>query len=142
MNWIVFAIIAPLFLSGYQALSKLLPKKTPVFLVSFYIYALATLFFLILHLIGSSNKSFSLNLKYAPIVIGIAAFLTIANYSIVKAYTLGAPQSSFSAIFNPLYIIFGLFLGVIIWQEKLNLYQALGVALSLIGMMLVIYFKK
>ncbi len=142
MNWIVFAIIAPLFLSGYQALSKLLPKKTPVFLVSFYIYALATLFFLILHLIGSSNKSFSLSFKYAPIVIGIAAFLTIANYSIVKAYTLGAPQSSFSAIFNPLYIIFGLFLGVIIWQEKLNLYQALGVALSLIGMMLVIYFKK
>jgi drug/metabolite transporter (DMT)-like permease len=59
-----------------------------------------------------------------------------------KAYSLGAPQSSFTAIFNPLYIVYGVLFGLIIWHEKLNIYQVAGMGLSILGILLMVYFKK
>lgn len=81
-------------------------------------------------------------MKTLWIVVGIGLCVSLANYSIIKAYSLGAPQSAFSSIFNPLYIIFGILFGIIIWHEKLNAQQVVGIGLSLVGMLLIIYHRK
>ena len=142
MDWRIFAAIAPFLFVSYQALSKLLPKNISVLLVNAYVSAIGALLMLLIYLFTSSNKSITLNTKYIPVTIGIAVLISFGNFAIIKAYSLGAPQSSFVALFNPLYIIYGVLFGLFIWHEKLNLYQVLGVFLSFVGMFLIIYFKK
>lgn len=97
---------------------------------------------LILHLLTSSDKSLILGTKYLPIAFGIGALIAIGNLGIIKAYTLGAPQSLFTILFYVALIIYGILFGFIIWHEKLNPIQILGTALAVVGIIIVVYFKK
>jgi len=141
-DWKLLAVIAPLFFVSYQTLSKFLPKDVPVFLVNAYVSLMGALVMFILHLLFSSNKSLTLNMKYLPLALAIGMLISIGNFVIIKAYSLGAPQSSFTAIYNPLYIVFGIIFGLIIWHEKLNAMQIVGAALSILGILLIVWFKK
>ena len=94
-----------------------------------------------LYLVTSSNKSLALDSKYFSIALAIGALISLGNAAIIRAYALGAPQSGFTALFYPLLIIYALLIGLLFWHEKINLYQSIGVALSLGGMFLLTYFK-
>src|SRR5436189_4436104 len=111
MDWKILAIITPIFFVSYQALSKLLPKDISVFLVNAYASFIGMIIMFLLHIFFSANKSFSLPTKYIPLALSIGALISIGNFFIIKAYSLGAPQSTFSAMFYSLLIVYGLFVG-------------------------------
>ncbi len=142
LDWKTLAIIAPIFFVIYQALSKLLPKGTSVFLVNAYAAFIGMLFMLILHFLFSSNKSLELNLKVLPVVIGIGLFISLGNFGIIKAYNSGAPQSLFTSIFYVALIIYGILFGLFIWHERLNPVQGLGILIAIVGLLMTVYFKK
>lgn len=142
MTWQMIAISAPLLFVTYQSLSKLFPKDISPFLVNFYASAIGAVVMLILFLLTSESKSLALNSKYLPIALGIGILISIGNAAIIRAYGLGAPQSSFTSIFYPLLIVYAVIFGLLFWQEKVNLYQGIGMALSLAGLFLITQFKS
>ena len=142
MDWKIIAIFAPTFFVAYQALSKLLPKGISAFLVNAYASLIGAVVMLLLHLLFSANKSLALTSKYLYLALGIGVLISLGNFMIIKAYSLGAPQTLFSAIFYPTLIILATLAGLLVWHEKLNLGQSLGIALSIFGILMIFYFKK
>jgi len=128
--------------SFYQSLAKILPKNIPIFLATAYAFLFGSIVLFIIHLLSSSNKSIIMSEKNIPILIGIGALLAVGNFFTIKAYSLGAPQSGFVAVFNPASVTFGVILGFILWQEKLSLGQIAGILLSIIGILFIVSFKK
>lgn len=142
LDWKVLALATPLLFVTYQTLSKTLPKDISVFLVNAYASLVGFLIMLILHLATSEDKSLLLGTKYLPVAIAIGVLIGLGNFGIIKAYTLGAPQSQFTTLFYITLIIYGALFGFLVWHEKLTTLQILGMALSFIGVVLVVYFKK
>ncbi len=142
MFWIIFAVLAPVMFVIYQALSKLLPPGTSIFLINAYASIVGVVLMGILHLIFSANKSVQITSRQLYLAIGIGLFISFGNFFIIKAYSLGAPQASFSAIMYPLLIIFAAITGVFIWHEKINIFQFIGILLSVAGIVMVFYFKN
>jgi drug/metabolite transporter (DMT)-like permease len=140
--WQILAMTAPAFFVAYQALAKLLPKDTSVFLVNAYASLIGALIMIGLHFLLSSNKSVDIGWRTVLLALGMGALISIGNFLIIKAFTAGAPQSIFTSIFNPLYVLYAVAVGLLIWHEKLNLPQAGGIALSILGIILVAYFRK
>lgn len=141
-SWKLIAIFTPITFVIYQTLSKLLPKNTSVFLVTAYASLVGSLVMFAIHLLTSSNKSLQLPSKSLGIAILIGLFIVTGNFLIVKAYSLGAPQSTFTALFYPVLIILGVLFGIMVWHERLNLIRALGIVLSILGVALISYFRK
>lgn len=142
VSWKLIAIITPIAFVIYQTLSKLLPKNSSVFLVTAYASLVGSLVMFAIHLLTSTNKSLQLPSKSLGLALLIGLFIVTGNFLIVKAYTLGAPQSTFTALFYPVLIILGVLFGVVVWHERLNLIQALGIVLSILGVVLISYFRK
>ncbi len=140
-DWKILAFATPLLFVAYQTLSKFLPKDISVFLVNAYASFIGFLIMLTLHLLFSSDKSLVLGMKYLPIALGIGALIGIGNFGIIKAYTLGAPQSLFTILFYVTLIIYGIITGFIIWHEKVNLFQIIGMVMALCGIFITVYFK-
>lgn len=141
-DWKILAFATPLLFVAYQTLAKFLPKDVSVFLVNAYASFIGFLIMLILHLITSENKSLILGMKYFPIALGIGALIGIGNYGIIKAYTLGAPQSLFTILFYVALIVYGIMFGFMIWHEKLNAIQFLGILMAISGLFITVFFKK
>jgi len=89
-----------------------------------------------------AGQSGQLDLRLYPLVIFIGILISVGNFFIIKAYSLGAPQGTFTSIYYPLFIIYGIIFGIIFWHEKLNFYQISGLCLTLIGIFLMVYFRK
>ncbi|MBI4088055.1 DMT family transporter [Candidatus Kaiserbacteria bacterium] len=142
MTWQMLAIGAPLLFVIYQSVSKLLPSDISPFLVNAYASAVGAIVMLVLYLLTSTSKTLVLGSKTIWLAIAIGTLISLGNVAIIKAYGLGAPQSSFSSIFYPLLIAYALVVGLFFWNERLNWYQILGVVLSIIGVLLVLYFKR
>ncbi|MDO8583528.1 MAG: EamA family transporter [bacterium] len=141
-DWKILAISTPLLFVTYQTLSKLLPKDVSVFLVNAYASLIGFIIMLTLHLLTSSNKSLILGTKYLPIAFGIGALIGIGNFGIIKAYTLGAPQSLFTILFYITLIIYGIIFGFLFWHEKLSAIQIAGMLMTIVGLFITVYFKK
>jgi drug/metabolite transporter (DMT)-like permease len=141
-NWHILAIAAPFFFVAYQALTKLLPKGTSVFLVNAYASLIGFAVMLVLHFALSANKSAAVAGRTLWLVVGMGLFISVGNFLIIKALSSGAPQSAFTSIFNPMYILFGVAAGLILWHEKLAWPQIVGVVLSAVGIILIASFKK
>lgn len=141
-DWKILAIFTPFFFVTYQSLSKLLPKGTSTFLVNAYASLVGLIVMLSLHLLFSPNKSLALNTRSAFLALGIGVLISLGNFGIIKAYSLGAPQSQFTPIFYIMLIIYGVLFGVLVWKESLNLVQGLGILLSIVGLFIAFYFKK
>ena len=142
MDWKLFAVFTPLFFAAYQALSKTLPKGTSVFLVNAYASLIGAVIMLTLHLLTSSNKSLALNGRTIPLAIAIGALISFGNYGIIKAYSLGAPQSLFTPIFYIALILYGVAFGILFFGEKLNPLQAVGMLLGIAGLVMAVYFRR
>lgn len=142
LDWRLLAVTVPLFFVSFQALSKLLPKTTSVFLVNAYASLVGVVIMLLLHFLTSSNKSIQLPAKYILISLGIGVLISLGNSGVIKAYSLGAPQSLFTPIFYIALIIYGIIVGLVIWREKMQLVQVLGVLLATAGLFIIFYFKK
>ncbi len=142
MTWQILAIGLPLLFVTYQSISKLLPSEVSPFLINAYASAIGFFVMLIMYLITSPQKSVALNQKTLWLAVGIGLLISLGNAGIIKAYGLGAPQSLFTSIFYPLLIVYALVFGLLFWHEKLNIYQMLGAALSIIGVLLIVYFKR
>jgi drug/metabolite transporter (DMT)-like permease len=142
LDWRILAISVPLLFVSYQALSKLLPKGTSIFLVNAYASLVGVLLMLALHFAASPNKSLQLPGKVLLLALGMGALISLGNTGIIKAYALGAPQSQFTPLFYITLIIYGIVLGFIIWHEKLQAIQALGIVMACVGLFLVVAFKK
>ena len=142
MTWQALAIGAPLLFVTYQAISKLLPTDISPFLINAYASAIGVVVMVILYLLTSPTKSLSLGSNSLWLAMGIGVLISLGNAAIIQAYGLGAPQSSFTSVFYPLLIAYALVVGLFFWNERLNWYQMLGVALSIIGVLLVLYFKR
>ncbi len=142
IDWKLLAIFAPLLFVTYQTLSKVLPKDTPIFLVNAYASLIGFLIMILIHFLVDPKKRLILDPKVLPVAIGIGILISLGNFAIIKAYSLGAPQSLFSSIFYVALIIYGVLFGFIIWHEKLNLIQLIGIFLSIAGLLMVTYFRK
>ena len=141
-DWKIFAVLTPLFFAIFQSLSKLLPKSISPLLVGAYASFVGFVVLLILHLLLSENKSIILGSKSLIIVIVIGTLIALGNFSIFKAYNLGAPQSIFTLIAYVLLIAFGILFGILFWRERLTLSQIFGILLSIAGILIVIYSKS
>lgn len=141
MDWKILAIFTPILFVIYQSLSKFVPKGAPIFLISAVASFVGAITMFILHKL-SPGQAGSIDMKLWPIIILIGVLVSVGNFLIVKAYSIGAPQSGFSSIFYPTLIIYAVVFGLLFWHEKLNVYQALGIILSIVGTLLVVYFKK
>lgn len=143
MTWLPLAFIAPLLFAIYQALSKLLPKGTSVYLVNAYASLIGLLLMVALYFVTSHGvKSVRLSTKASYLAIGIGLLISLGNFGIIKAFSLGAPQSQFSAIMYPTLITYALLIGLLVFHEKLHLIQLLGVIIAAIGLFLIVYFRK
>jgi drug/metabolite transporter (DMT)-like permease len=142
MNWQVYAILTPLLFVLYQALSKTLPKGTSSFLVNAYASLVGAAIMFCLFLLTSQRKSPALHGKTLLTAIGIGALISLGNYGIIKAYSLGASQSLFTSIFYVTLIIYGVIFGLLIWHEKLHAIQVLGLCMAVIGIFIAAYFRK
>lgn len=142
IDWKVLAVATPLLFVTYQTLSKFLPKDVSVFLVNAYISLIGFFIMLVLHLLTSPDKSIVLGVRYLPIAVAIGALISLGNFGIIKSYALGAPQSLFTLIFYIALIIYGVIFGLLVWHEKLNPIQFFGITLAILGLFLIVYFKK
>lgn len=143
MSWLPLAFIAPLLLAVYQALSKLLPKGTSIYLVNAYASFIGLVLMLGLYLATSHGvKSLRLSSKAFYLAIGIGLLISLGNFAVIKAFSLGAPQSQFSAIMYPALITYALLIGLLAFHEKLNLPQLIGILLAGVGLFLISYFRK
>lgn len=138
----MLAIGAPLLFVTYQSISKLLPADVSAFLVNAYASAIGAIVMLMLYFFTSTEHSFALNSKTLSLAIGIGILVSVGNAAIIKAYGLGAPQSSFTTIFYPLLIVYAIGFGLLFWHERMNWYQVLGTVLSVVGVFLIVYFKR
>jgi len=141
MNWIIFAALAPLMFVIYQGISKLLPDNISVFLVNAYASLVGAIIMFVIYFTTSNDKSLYLNSKNFTLAVLIGIFIVFGNFFIIKAYSLGAPQSLFSTIVYTLLVVFGTIAGALVWQEKINIWQFIGILLSIAGIILVFYFK-
>ncbi len=141
-GWKIIAIFTPVLFVIYQSLSKLLPKDTPIFLVTAYASLVGAMVMFSIHILTSTNKSLQLSGKSLFLAVLIGIFIVTGNFLIVKAYTLGATQSSFTALFYPVLIILGVAFGILFWHERLNMAQICGIVLSILGVVLISYFRK
>lgn len=141
-DWKILAFVTPLFFAIYQVLAKFLPKDVSILLINAYSSFAGFLIMLILHLLTSSDKSLVLGMRYLPLAIGIGALIGLGNYGIIKAYTLGAPQSLFTILFYVALIIYGVLFGIYFWHEKMNVIQIIGMLMALGGIFITVYFKS
>ena len=143
MSWLSLAFLTPILFAAYQALSKLLPKGTSVYLVNAYASLVGLLLMLALYfLTNQSSKSLRLSPKAFYLALGVGILISLGNFGIIKAYTLGAPQSQFSAIFYTVLITYAFLLGLLAFHEKLHFPQLVGVILAGSGLFLIAYFRK
>lgn len=141
-DWKLIAVFTPLLFVIYQALTKTLPKGTSVFLVNAYASLIGAVFMLLIFFLTSSNKSIAVSGRVMVTALAIGLLISSGNFLIIKAYSLGAPQSIFTSLFYPILIVCSVAVGLIVWHEKLNAIQILGVVLSIVGVVLVGYFRK
>jgi len=141
MDWKPLALTVPIFFVTYQALAKTLPKNISVFLVNAYASFIGVLIMLALHFLTSSNKP-GPHGKYIWTAVGIGALISLGNFGIIKAFSLGAPQTLFTVMFYVSLIVYGVLVGLIIWHEHLKAIQALGILLAVVGIFLTAYFRK
>ncbi len=141
-DWRIIAFSAPIFFVIYQSLSKLLPKGLSAFLVTAYASLMGFVIMFSLHLITQTDKSIRLPNKALGLALAMGLFIGLGNLGIIKAFSLGAPQSNFTLYFYVPLIIYGVIFGVIFWHEKLQLIQLAGILLSIIGIYIVFRFKK
>src|SRR5689334_17879144 len=134
-TWQLLAIFTPLLFVTYQTISKFLPKESPIFLVNAIASLIGAFIMFILHL-TLSGKTQVLSMRTFPLIILIGVLISVGNFLIIKAYSLGAPQSSFTSLFYPLLIIYGVIYGFILWHERFNWIQLLGFMLVLSGLVL------
>ena len=142
MDWKLIAAIAPITFVIYQSISKLLPKSVSIFLVNAYAFLIGALFMLVLHLFLSPDKSITTTSRTFFIAIGIGVLVSLGNYGIIKAYSLGAPQSVFTLVFYVALIIYGVLFGILFWHERLSFTQLFGALLSIAGILIIVYYKK
>lgn len=142
LDWKLIAFTAPIFFVTYQSLSKLLPKGISVFLVAAYASLVGFFFMLSLHLLFQSDKSVRLSTRSLALALGMGLLISLGNFGIIKSFSLGAPQSSFSLFFYVPLIIYGIIFGIVFWHEKLQFMQVVGILLSLIGIYIVFRFKQ
>jgi len=142
IDWRILAIGAPLLFVVYQAFAKSLPKGTSSLLAGAYALGIATVMLFVLYLLTQDNKSLHLPSKTTWLTLGMGTGLALGNFGIIKAFSLGAPQSTFSFLFYVTLIIYGIIFGLLLWKEKLQLIQVAGVALAFTGIFLAVYFKK
>lgn len=141
MDWRLIAIFTPILFVIYQAVSKMFPANAPLFLINALASIVGAVVMIILHLFFPSQNNV-IDMKTFPLVIAIGLLISIGNFLIIKAYAMGATQSGFTSIYYPLLIIYGISFGLFFFHEKLNMYQIAGLCLSLIGVFLMVYFKK
>ncbi len=142
VDWKTLAFTVPILFVTYQALAKLLPKGVSVFLVNAYASLIGFAIMLSLHLLTQQNKSLALTGKTLLVALGIGALIGLGNFGIIKAYSLGAPQSLFTLIFYITLIILGILVGIVVFRERLNLIQLCGILLACSGIFLTVYFKN
>lgn len=144
MGWKTIAIFAPIFFVSYQALAKLWPKQLSVFLLNSIasIVGAIVMFVIFLATEKSTAQITQMDGKQWLIAAGIGTFIAFGNFAIIKAFTLGATQSGFTALFNPSYIVIGLVFGLLFWQERITWPQIVGTLLAIGGILLIAFFKK
>lgn len=142
VDWKVLAAIMPVFFVIYQAFAKLLPKGTGTFLAGAYALAAASILMATLHLLTAGNKSLQLPSKSILITLGMGAGIALGNFGIIKALSLGAPQTAFTLLYYISLLIYGVIFGVVLWHEKLHLIQVAGIALAIVGIFLAVFFKQ
>lgn len=142
LDWKLIAFTAPIFFVTYQSLSKLLPKGLSVFLVNAYASLIGLVLMLVLHFLTQSDKSVRLSGKSLGLAVGIGLLISLGNLGIIKAFSLGAPQTMFSLFFYVTLIIYGTIFGILFWHEKLQFIQIFGMLLSLTGIFIMFHFKK
>lgn len=144
MGWKTIAVFAPLFFVSYQALAKLWPKHLSVFLLNAIasIVGAVVMFTIFLATEKGTEQISQMGGRQWLIAAGIGTLIAFGNFAIVKAFTLGATQSGFTALFNPSYIVIGLIFGMLLWQERIAWPQIVGTLLAISGILLIAFFKK
>lgn len=140
MDWRPLAFTVPLLFVIFQALSKTLPKSVSIFLVNA-VASLAGLTVMLLLYFATSQKGDAPHGKSLWTAIAIGALIGLGNFGIIKAYSLGAPQSIFTALFYVTLIVYGVLFGLIVWHEHLRAVQLLGIVLAAVGVFLTAYFR-
>ena len=142
IDWRLLAVSIPLLFVIYQSLVKLLPQGIPLFLVNAYASLIGAGIMLLLHFLTSTQKTLVLEQRYLLIALGIGALISLGNFGIIKALSLGAPQSLFTPIFYVALIVYGVIFGLLFWREHLNIIQIIGIVMAVVGLFLVAYFRK
>ncbi len=113
-----------------------LPKGTSTLTVLSYGLALATAILFVLNQIFGSDKSLAIHGKALLLMFCIGTCLAIANFAVLWAFRHGAPQSGFTAVYNPTFLIVGIVIGLVIWHERPTPVQLLGLGVILGGVLI------
>lgn len=141
-NWKIIALLTPTLFITYQSLVRLLPKGTSLFLVNAYSALVGVVIMVSLHFLTSQDHSLKLSSKPLLIALGIGTLISLGNFGIIKALSLGAPQSVFTPFFYITLIVYGVLVGVLFFRESLNIMQIIGILMAAAGIGMIFYFKK
>lgn len=111
------------------------------FLVNAYA-SLAGLTIMLLLYFTTSPKGAAPHGRYLWTALAIGTLIGLGNFGIIKALSLGAPQSLFTALFYVTLIVYGVLFGLIFWHEHLRTIQLFGIALAALGVFLAAYFRS
>jgi len=127
---------------SFQSLVRLLPKDTSVFLVNAYAAAVSMIIMITLHLVTQTDKSIHLGSRALMLSLGIGVLIGLGNFGVIKALSLGAPQSMFTPLFYIALIIYGVMFGILFFKDSFNILQSLGLLVAITGIVMIFYFKK
>lgn len=131
-NWLVFAVLSILGLSGYRILIKVVGGETTPFI---YIVCASFLYFLAWLIVVLHEGPILAQLEALPatsalLILGLTASFFLADYSLLRAYMIGAPLSIMTVLLG-LSMAFTVLFGLFFFRESLNWLQVVGILLGI-----------
>ena len=130
-NWLVFAVLSILGLTGYRILVKVVGgEKTPFIFIlcASFLYFLAWLAVVLRE--GSLLAQVkALSPASAAVILGLTVSFFIADYCLLRAYMIGAPLSIMTVLLG-LSMAFTVLFGLFFFRESLNWLQVVGIVLG------------
>ena len=144
-SWFHFAIWAVLGLAAYKTLIKYISGgASPVLIMTivsfFYFVAWASALFL-LHREDNPLSSLSLDLTGVLIILGLAVAFFVSDYFLLRSYLAGA-QLSVMTVLMGLSMVVVVLLGFLLFRERINYSQVLGVLLGVVSFVLLTMHEK
>lgn len=139
MNWVIYAVGAAVALAVADALVKLaagkLPSSLGLLLYGCVPFIAGLAWFL---WDRSRNVAMTIEPRAAIFAVGVGVAFTLVTIALYGAFKAGAPISVASPLIRLAGLLIASAIGVVFWKEGISLRYAVGMILSVAGIVLIV----